>query len=102
MRHGDPVSLDLAEATRDPLTETLVLAGGLALPAERHAMQAKAVSAWFGTHKVLERVALDVPAGWTLVAYLCLGFPAEEHLDPELERHHWEVRSDISDVVFTR
>ncbi|GGL20074.1 phosphate import ATP-binding protein PstB [Cellulomonas gelida] len=63
MRHGDPVSLDLAEATRDPLTETLVLAGGLALPAERHAMQAKAVSAWFGTHKVLERVSLDVPAG---------------------------------------
>ena len=46
--------------------------------------------------------ALDVPASWNLVAYLCLGFPAEEHLDPELERHHWEVRSDISDVVFTR
>ena len=46
--------------------------------------------------------ALDVPTGWNLVAYLCLGFPAEEHLDPELERHHWEVRSDISDVVLTR
>jgi len=46
--------------------------------------------------------ALDVPAGWNLVAYLCLGFPAEEHLDPELERHHWEARSDIGDVVFTR
>jgi 5,6-dimethylbenzimidazole synthase len=46
--------------------------------------------------------ALDVPAGWNLVAYLCLGLPAEEHIDPELERHHWEVRSDISDVVFTR
>jgi 5,6-dimethylbenzimidazole synthase len=46
--------------------------------------------------------ALDVPPGWNLVAYLCLGFPAEEHLDPELERHHWEARSDISDVVFTR
>ena len=46
--------------------------------------------------------ALDVPAGWTLVAYLDLGWPAEEHLDPELERHHWEVRSDLEDVVFTR
>ena len=46
--------------------------------------------------------ALDVPTGWNLVAYLCLGFPAEADLDPELERHHWEVRSDISDVVFTR
>ena len=45
---------------------------------------------------------LDVPPSWSLVAYLCLGFPAEEHLDPELERHHWEVRTDLKDVVFKR
>lgn len=51
--------------------------------------------------KAVTRV-LDVPAGWTLVAYLCLGFPAEEHLDPELERHHWEVRNDLGDIVLTR
>jgi 5,6-dimethylbenzimidazole synthase len=36
------------------------------------------------------------------VAYLCLGLPAEEHLDPELERHHWEVRHYTGDVVFAR
>jgi 5,6-dimethylbenzimidazole synthase len=46
--------------------------------------------------------ALDVPASWMLVAYLCLGWPAEEHLDPELERHHWEVRHYTGDLVFTR
>jgi 5,6-dimethylbenzimidazole synthase len=46
--------------------------------------------------------ALEVPASWTLVAYLCLGMPAEEHLDPELERHHWEVRHYTGDVVFAR
>jgi 5,6-dimethylbenzimidazole synthase len=46
--------------------------------------------------------ALDVPQNWSLVAYLCLGLPAEEHLDPELERHHWEQRTDLKDVVFTR
>jgi 5,6-dimethylbenzimidazole synthase len=46
--------------------------------------------------------ALDVPASWSLVAYLCLGLPAEEHLDPELERHHWEQRTDLEKVVFTR
>jgi 5,6-dimethylbenzimidazole synthase len=51
--------------------------------------------------KAVARV-LDVPATWSLVAYLCLGFPAEEHLDPELERHHWEVRSELADVVFSR
>lgn len=51
--------------------------------------------------KAVARV-LEVPATWSLVAYLCLGFPAEEHLDPELERHHWEVRSELADVVFSR
>ena len=45
--------------------------------------------------------ALDVPKSWSLVAYLCLGLPAE-HLDPELERHHWEQRTDLKDVVHTR
>jgi 5,6-dimethylbenzimidazole synthase len=35
---------------------------------------------------------LAVPAAWKLVAYLCVGFPQEEHLDPELERHHWQER----------
>jgi 5,6-dimethylbenzimidazole synthase len=36
--------------------------------------------------------ALVVPASWKLIAYLCVGFPEEEHLDPELERHHWQAR----------
>ncbi len=36
---------------------------------------------------------LDLPKGWTFVAYLCLGWPEEEHDDPELERHGWEQRS---------
>lgn len=51
--------------------------------------------------KAVTRV-LDVPQGWSLVAYLCLGLPAEEHLDPELERHHWEHRTDLAKIVFTR
>ncbi len=46
--------------------------------------------------------ALDVPASWTLVAYLCIGWPAEEHLDPELERHQWEGRTNPEDIIFTR
>jgi len=46
--------------------------------------------------------ALDVPEGWRLVAYLDLGWPAEEHDDPELERHHWEHRHYTGDLVFTR
>jgi 5,6-dimethylbenzimidazole synthase len=35
--------------------------------------------------------ALDVPPAWKLIAYLCVGFPQEEHLDPELERHAWQA-----------
>ncbi|MDP4026383.1 5,6-dimethylbenzimidazole synthase [Methylobacterium sp. NEAU 140] len=33
---------------------------------------------------------LAVPPAWRLVAYLCLGWPQEEHADPELERHGWQ------------
>ena len=35
---------------------------------------------------------LDVPRGWTFIAYLCVGFPREEHLIPELERVGWQAR----------
>lgn len=38
------------------------------------------------------RKAVDAPSSWTLVAYLCVGYPQEEHDDPELERAGWERR----------
>ncbi|HUF86005.1 MAG TPA: 5,6-dimethylbenzimidazole synthase [Thermohalobaculum sp.] len=41
-----------------------------------------------------ERLArdLDLPQGWRLVAYLCLGWPEEDHDDPELAHAGWEAR----------
>jgi 5,6-dimethylbenzimidazole synthase len=36
---------------------------------------------------------LKVPENWTLVAYLCIGWPEEEHHDPELVRHGWQDRT---------
>jgi 5,6-dimethylbenzimidazole synthase len=36
--------------------------------------------------------ALDVPRAWAFIAYLCVGFPREEHLIPELERAGWQAR----------
>jgi 5,6-dimethylbenzimidazole synthase len=45
---------------------------------------------------------LDVPETWTLVAYLCIGRPVEEHLDPELERHRWQPRLDAERMIFRR
>ena len=38
--------------------------------------------------------ALEVPPAWRLVAYLCVGWPEEEHLDPELVRAGWQERLD--------
>jgi 5,6-dimethylbenzimidazole synthase len=46
--------------------------------------------------------ALDVPPTWTLVAYLCIGWPVEEHLDPELDRHRWQQRLDVERMIFRR
>jgi len=45
---------------------------------------------------------LDVPDGWRLVAYLCLGRPLEEHLDPELERAGWQDREGLETRILHR
>jgi 5,6-dimethylbenzimidazole synthase len=51
----------------------------------------------------LIREALEVPTAWSLVAYLCLGWPEEEHIDPELERAGWQRRfGDLARVVVQR
>jgi 5,6-dimethylbenzimidazole synthase len=46
--------------------------------------------------------ALDVPRHWKLIAYLCVGWPETEHLDPELERYGWQNRTDAGRKVETR
>ncbi|MBL4721472.1 MAG: 5,6-dimethylbenzimidazole synthase [Alphaproteobacteria bacterium] len=46
--------------------------------------------------------ALEVPAVWKLIAYLCIGYPEEEHDDPELARAGWQDRIDPSAFVFRR
>jgi 5,6-dimethylbenzimidazole synthase len=35
---------------------------------------------------------LDAPPAWTLIGYLCVGWPQEENLTPELERAGWQAR----------
>lgn len=37
--------------------------------------------------------ALGTPSEWTLVAWLCLGYPAEESDEPALARSGWESRA---------
>lgn len=45
---------------------------------------------------------LDAPDGWHFVAYLCIGWPEEEHEDPELVRHGWQKRVDIDRFIEIR
>ncbi len=45
---------------------------------------------------------LETPSAWKLIAYLCIGYPEEEHLDPELERHGWQARVDVGRFVVHR
>jgi 5,6-dimethylbenzimidazole synthase len=35
---------------------------------------------------------LDISDEWRFIAYLCVGWPTEEHLTPELEREGWQKR----------
>lgn len=48
------------------------------------------------------RQALDVSSDWRLIAYLCVGWPLEEHTDPELERLGWQSRTGIGRQVLVR
>ena len=45
---------------------------------------------------------LAVPAGWSLVAYLCIGYPQADTLTPELEKVGWEQRRAPEAFVIRR
>lgn len=45
---------------------------------------------------------LDLPEQWKLVGYLCIGYPAEQHLTPELHRKGWQERVDVTPYIFER
>ena len=42
---------------------------------------------------------LDVPEGWRLVAYLCVGWPEETGSQPELEKLGWERRAGPPEIL---
>jgi len=69
-------------------------------------LAARARGVGIGWVSILEpeniRRILDVPETWTLVGYLCIGYPVEEHLDPELERHGWQAREDVKSFIVER
>ncbi len=45
---------------------------------------------------------LAAPENWRLIAYLCIGYPAAAHRDPELQRAGWQSRGHLKDFLFRR
>ncbi|WP_300593221.1 nitroreductase family protein [Erythrobacter sp.] len=45
---------------------------------------------------------LNMLEHWDLIAYLCVGYPEEEHYDPELERYGWQDRIWSKDHIIKR
>ncbi len=89
---------------RPTMPETLVWSVVLAIGQLWLAARARGLG--LGWVSILEpetiRTLLAVPAGWRFVAWLCLGRPEEEHLDPELERAGWQARTPLSARILRR
>ncbi len=69
-------------------------------------LAARAWGVGLGWVSILDPVAvariLDVPAPWSLIGYLCLGYPEQEETQPELERLGWERRRAWQSFVLRR
>jgi len=69
-------------------------------------LTARARGVGVGWVSILEPLAiariLDVPETWSLVAYLCVGYPEEDHLDRELARAGWETEEPEATTLFKR
>lgn len=69
-------------------------------------LAARALGLGMGWVSILDPVRLnrdlDIPGDWPLIAYLCLGWPVEEHETCELQRAGWEDRHGLSARILTR
>jgi 5,6-dimethylbenzimidazole synthase len=45
---------------------------------------------------------LEVPASWSLVAYLCVGYPAADDVTPELARLDWQSPIEEARTLYSR
>jgi len=66
-------------------------------------LAARAAGLGVGWVSILDPGRIDallcVPSSWKFIAYLCVGWPEEDHLDPELERHAWQERTSLGRQV---
>lgn len=69
-------------------------------------LAARAEGVGMGWVSILDPAAvrrdLDVPDGWSLIGYFCLGYPAADTDEPELLREGWEQRLSLDDLIVRR
>ena len=69
-------------------------------------LAARARGLGLGSVSILDPAAaqrsLDVPENWTLVAYLCIGWPVEDNSEPELQQRGWQSREAACRQVLRR
>ena len=89
---------------RQTMPETLAYSAVLAIHTLWLAATARGVGV--GWVSILDPMTvvqiLDVPSHWTFIGYLCLGYPADMHDVPELERRGWQARIDPETTRFIR
>ena len=93
-----------ADLGRQTMPETLRYSAALAVHTLWLAARARGLGVGWVSILDPARVSgtLETPAGWSLVAYLCLGYPVEEHVDPELQRFGWQARDAACRRVLVR
>lgn len=100
----DPAPQEGNGLGRQTMPETLAYSAVLAIHTLWLAATARGVG--MGWVSILDPVAvahiLGVPSHWTFIGYLCLGYPAEMHDVPELERRGWQARIDPETTRFLR
>lgn len=86
------------------MPETLAYSAVTAL--QTFALAARAYGLGVGWVSILDpqrvREIVDVPPAWRFIAYLCVGFPVEEHADRELTRAGWEDADPAATMVVSR
>jgi 5,6-dimethylbenzimidazole synthase len=98
---GTPVGHGLGRRTMPEMAEYSVVAAMTAMW-----LTARAEGIGMGWVSILDPVRvkqiLDVPQDWRFIGYFCLGYPEEEHVQPELERAGWEQRRPPDSVMLRR
>jgi 5,6-dimethylbenzimidazole synthase len=101
---ADPTTVAGHGLGRQTMPETLAYSAVAAV--HTFWLAARAYGLGVGWVSILEPAGvveiLDVPSEWSLIAYLCVGYPEEEQIDPELQREGWQVREWACRAVLHR